>query len=247
MWKILICDDDDVFTYALKKDIIKIAGNKIKEIEIFNEKDALEFYVADHPQESNIVVLDIKLGEENGIRAAEKVLQYQPNSQIIFVSGYDGYFLDVYDVDHVYLLRKPVDLIHLEKALNRAGEKLRDLKISTLSVSNKQGMHNIPFSDILFFENERRRVHIHTVRDRISFYGRFDDLLEQLDGRFIRCHNSYIVNMARVREMSNKKFFFDGSRVVPISKTYYTEVREAFTSYVGSEMLVIDSGGGSSD
>ncbi|MGN0703428.1 MAG: hypothetical protein ACI4LD_02585, partial [Lentihominibacter sp.] len=75
MWKILICDDDDVFTHALKKDIIKIAGNKIKEIEIFNEKDALEFYVADHPQESNIVVLDIKLGEENGIRAAEKVLQ----------------------------------------------------------------------------------------------------------------------------------------------------------------------------
>ncbi|MGN0704887.1 MAG: LytR/AlgR family response regulator transcription factor, partial [Lentihominibacter sp.] len=156
----------------------------------------------------------------------------------------DGYFLDVYDVDHVYLLRKPVDLVHLEKALNRAGQKLHDLKISTLSVSNKQGMHNVPFSEILFFENERRRVHIHTVGNRISFYGRFDDLLDRLDSRFIRCHNSYIVNMARVREMSNKKFFFDGSKVVPISKTYYTEVREAFMSYVGSEMLVIDSGGG---
>ena len=240
MWKILICDDDEVFAQTLKKDIIIVAGNKIKQIEIFNEKDALEFYVADHPNESNI--LDIKLGDSNGIRAAEKVLQYQPNSQIIFVSGYDGYFLDVYDVDHVYLLRKPVDMVHLEKALNRAGKKLHDLKISTLSVSNKQGTHNIPFNEIIFFENERRRVHVYTTGNKISFYGRFDDLSDRLDSRFIRCHNSYIVNMARVREMRNKKFVFDGDKVVPISKTYYAQVREALMSYVGSEMLFVDSG-----
>lgn len=242
MWKILICDDDEVFVHILKKDIISIAGNKIKQIEIFNEKDALEFYVADHPNESNIVILDIKLGDDNGIRAAEKVLQYQPNSQIIFISGYDGYFLDVYDVDHVYLLRKPVDKMHLEKALNRAGKKLHDLKVSTLSVSNKQGTHNIPFNEIIFFENERRRVHVHTIESKITFYGRFDDLTDRLDSRFIRCHNSYIVNMARVREMRNKKFIFDGDMVVPISKTYYAQVREDFMSYVGSEMLFVDSG-----
>ena len=41
MWKILICDDDEVFAQTLKKDIIIVAGNKIKQIEIFNEKDAL--------------------------------------------------------------------------------------------------------------------------------------------------------------------------------------------------------------
>lgn len=237
MWKILICDDDDTFLQNFKKSIINVAGNKVKEIKMFNEKDQLEFYVADHPRENNIIIIDIRLGEDNGIQLARKVLQYQPNSQIIFISGYDGYFLDVYDVDHVYFLRKPIEPEHLERALIRAGEKLRDLEVSMLAITNKQGVHKISFSEILYFESERRRIHLYTAEDKISFYGKLDDLMEKLDKRFMKCHNSYIVNITQVKELRDKKFYFNKSKGIPVSKTYYTDVREAFLEYVGEQII----------
>lgn len=242
MWNVLVCDADEAFLESIKKDIIRVAGNKIKKIESFREKEGLEFYAADHPHETNIIILDIDPASCRGIRAAEKVLEHQPNSQIIFTSDGEEYVPEIYDVDHVYLLKKPVDVSNLEKALNRACEKMGSMKVSMLSVSNKQGMHNIPLNEILFFENERRRVHIHTRERKISYYGRFDNLTEKLDDSFVRCHNSYIVNLARVREMSDKKFHFDEAKVVPISKTYFAEVREAFVSFTGREMLCLDSG-----
>lgn len=237
MYKVLVCDDDKIFLQAIRRDIVKIAGNKIKEIELFNDKETFEFYLADHQNEANIYIIDIRLGEDNGIELAERLIEYQPNSQIIFVSGYDGYYMDVYDVDHVYFLRKPVDIDHLKKALGRATKKLYDLKQRTFVVSNKQGIHNIPLNEILYFENERRRVHVHTTNNEIVFYGRFDDIMGKLDRRFMRCHNSYIVNISRVRELCNRKFHFGDEKTVPISKTYYNDAKEAFISYIGDDIF----------
>ena len=55
--------------------------------------------------------------------------------------------------------------------------------------------------------------------------------MEKLDPRFARCHNSYIVNLTKVRELSDKKFVCENGKNVPISKTYYVDVREKFLSY----------------
>ncbi len=67
--------------------------------------------------------------------------------------------------------------------------------------------------------------------------------MEKLDfTRFARCHNSYIVNLTKVRELSDKKFVCENGKNVPISKTYYVDVREKFLSYLdGGEFC----GGGS--
>ncbi len=241
MWNILICDDDVAFLQQLKKDIIKVANGKVKQIELFHSKEKFEFYLADNPNEVNIVFIDVRLEETSGIELAEHVLQLQPNSQIIFVSGYDKYFSDVYEVEHVYYLTKPVELNHLEKALSRAGEKIHDLQINSLVVSNKEGIHRIPFNEILFFENERRKIHIHTMDEKISYYGKFEDLISKLDIRFKRCHNSYIVNITKARDLCDKKFYFETGKMIPVSKTYYSKVRECFLDYLGQE--IFDRGG----
>ena len=57
-------------------------------------------------------------------------------------------------------------------------------------------------------------------------------MMEKLDPRFARCHNSYIVNLTKVRELSDKKFVCENGKNVPISKTYYVDVREKFLSYL---------------
>ena len=231
MWKILICSEDEAFLQDLGQKIRRLAGERVKEIRLFSRKEDLDFYATGRPEESDIILIDISL-DNGGIQLAQKVLEVQPQSQIIFMAESDKYYLDVYSVDHVYFLKKPVDSILLLNAIKKTGARLRDLKKSYLVINNKQGIYKIPLYSILCFESEKRKIHVYTEDRELSYYGKFEDLMDKLDVRFARCHNSYIVNLAKVSELSDKKFVCENGRSIPISKTYYVDVREKFLSYL---------------
>lgn len=237
MWKFLICDDDEGFLQETKQTVLKLFADVALGVELFRERQQLEFYVEDNPGEINVVLMDIKLKDGSGIELAKKVLYFQPCSQIIFVSGYDRYYLDVYDVEHVYFLPKPLDDALLKKAVARAVEHIKDIEYNCFVVSNKNGSCRIPYNDILYLENELRKVHVHTAGERVTYYGRFEDLPRLLDDRFRRCHNSYIVNMSKVRKLKDKKFYFENGKTVPISRTYYSEMRKAFLEHLDNLLL----------
>lgn len=236
MWNILICDDDKNFLDKLKADILELEDERVKRIELFSDAEQFEFFISEKPNEANIIIMDVRLDSSNGIDLAKQILKLQPSSQIIFISGYDSYYLDVYSVDHVYFLKKPIDTKYLRQAIQRAGEKLLDLHARSFIVSNREGIHIIPYNEILYLENELRKIHVHMVKGKITFYGKFENMMDELDGRFIRCHNSYVVNITKVRKLSSRKFYFDGDRSIPISRTYYDEVRKAFVQYMSTEV-----------
>lgn len=231
MWNILICSEEEEFLQELGHRIRRLAGERIKKIQLFSRKEELEVYATGRPEESDIILIDISL-DNGGIQLAQKVLAIQPRSQIIFMASADKYYLDVYSVDHVYFLKKPVESVFLMKALRKAASRLQEAKKSYLVISNKQGIYKVPLYTILCFESEKRKIHVYTQDRELSYYGKFDDLLEKLDSRFVRCHNSYIVNLTRVCELSEKKFICEDGRVVPVSKTYYADAREKFLSYL---------------
>ena len=57
----------------------------------------------------------------------------------------------------------------------------------------------------------------------------------QVDRRFLRCHNSYVVNITRVQSMNAKKFLFEDGREIPISKSYYAEIKSAYMNYLNGD------------
>lgn len=230
MKTILIYSVDPGFLEEMRSKIQELETDRLSEILLFSEKEKLEFYAAGSREAADVVIIDMDQ-EDDGIAIAECVLEYQKNSQIIFVSGSDEYYLDVYNVDHVYFLKKPVESRLLAQALEKAGKKLDRLHGKCLVVKNKQGIYKIELSDIIYFENEKRKIHIHTVDRKISFYGKFEGLLDSLNRDFYRCHNSYIVNMAKVYELSGKKLLCENGKSIPVSKTYYVKVRDALEQY----------------
>ena len=230
MKTILIYSVDPGFLEEMRSKIQELETDRLSEILLFSEKEKLEFYAAGSREAADVVIIDMDQ-EDDGIAIAECVLEYQKNSQIIFVSGSDEYYLDVYNVDHVYFLKKPVESRLLAQALEKAGKKLDRLHGKCLVVKNKQGIYKIELSDIIYFENEKRKIYIHTVDRKISFYGKFEGLLDSLSRDFYRCHNSYIVNMAKVCELSGKKFLCENGKSIPVSKTYYVKVRDALEQY----------------
>lgn len=59
------------------------------------------------------------------------------------------------------------------------------------------------------------------------FYGTMDDVMSRLDNHFIRCHNSYIVNLKYVSVLSRTTLTIE-QRKIPVSRQYSKAVRKAF-------------------
>ena len=250
--RIAICDDDPQASSLLYQDITKIAEEQLNlpqkkepflapvltRSDIYTDPDELLF--AAETKDYDLIFVDIELGEKSGIKLSSRLLHLHPGIQIIFFSGYDDYYLDVYNVDHIYFLKKPVDIDRLRTALQTAQRKLQSLRDQFLTISNKQGIFRIPLQDVLFLEKSRRLILIHTADGEIyKTYGKFSDFADSLNALFFQCHTSYIVNFRYVSEMTDRKFFISshagfGSEsladqiAIPISKTYYAQAREAF-------------------
>ena len=180
-----------------------------------------------------IFILDIELGNCNGINVGERILTVLPDAQIIFMSGYDDYYEDVYDVSHIYFLQKPVSETSLTKALAIADKRLLDVKQDCFYVENRSGRFVVPYSKIYFFEKQNRKI-VLVGKDSegiCSFYGKIDDILPELPHNFCRCHNGIIVNMDRIARLSQNTFVMTDDQLVAISRRHRNTALTAFAGY----------------
>ena len=243
MWNIAICDDEPeiVKKVADKLQRCRDADAALSElgwIIAYYDGDTLAEDMEEGKEEADIVIMDIKLKKDNGICIAERILQARPDCQIIFMSGYDDYYEAVYDVDHIFFLQKPISDETLTKALRRALEKLRSLKESYFQRETKSGRFATPYSSIYYFEKEKRQVLVRGNGGQVlcSFYGKFEELSD-LPKNFLRCHNSMIVNLGRVRALERNRFLLIDGGSVPISRRYLEESRLGFARYCMSPVF----------
>lgn len=193
MWNLIICDDEPAIIKKLEEKLqcckrMDAGLSDLGRVFTYYDETALIEDIEEGSVEADIVIMDIKLRHDSGIRVAEQILRVRPDCQIVFMSGYDDYYEAVYDVDHIYFLQKPVNDETLTKALRRALEKLRDLKESFFCMENKSGRFVIPYRNIYYFEKQKRQVLARGSGGQIlcSFYGKFDEM-EELPKNFLRC------------------------------------------------------------
>ena len=150
------------------------------------------------------------------------------------MSGYDDYYEAVYDVNHIYFMKKPVSDEILRKAVSKAIEKLNSERKDCFVAENKSGKHIISYKDIFTFERDRRKINI-IGRDGMllcSFYGKFEDIEPVLPKSFHRCHNSIFLNLSMTKSLENGCFIMRDGRAVTISRSHRNESQLAFARYL---------------
>ena len=165
--------------------------------------DALERQV-------DLVFMDIDMPGVNGVRLAESLQDHAQGSPlVIFVTAYQEYALEAFNVDAVDYLLKPVRIKRLGRALEKAQQMLKTPASPTdsaqpdaarllerISVEERGVYRVIPIEDILFFSAEDGIVMVQTRTSRHMTDFSLKFLEQNLNlTRFFRCHRSTIVNL----------------------------------------------------
>ena len=96
----------------------------------------------------------------------------------------------------------------------------------------------VPFSDICSFESNAKMVTLNRIRDsaRYHFTAKLSDIESTLPDRFVRCHQSYIVNMEHIARLDrqNRMFILQTKEQIYISRRMFREVSERYETYLKS-------------
>lgn len=116
--KVLIVDDEPLAREELH---YLIQGNS--EVTEILEADGIfmaeEQVKSEHP---DMVFLDIKLSDGNGMALAEKIKSYDNSPHIVFATAYDSYALDAFEADAVDYILKPFSAKRVNEAIMRVAK-----------------------------------------------------------------------------------------------------------------------------
>lgn len=237
--KILIVDDEAPSRSRLK-DLIEELQPTIPQLEVAGEAEngvfALEAIESERP---DLVFLDVRMPGLNGFEVIEELGPNPP--AIVFVTGYDEYAVQAFEVSAVDFLMKPVEVDRLRRAIEKVSREIlsrerveqierligtlhRQQYLRRVVVRKLKLRRPIPVKSIWAFIAERELVYALSVEGRQMIDSDLYDLETRLDPQqFIRVHRSAIVNLDYVKEMEcndngNGVLRLTGGETIPFSR-----------------------------
>jgi two-component system response regulator AlgR len=184
----------DVLNDCSEKLPLKIVG------EASNGSEALDM-LTDLPVD--VVLLDIRMPQMDGIELSQHLLKLPKPPVIIFTTAYDDYAIKAFELHAVDYLLKPIRLARLFEALTRArnavpvkNEVLQELSREprrNLSSHERGKIHLIPIGQVLYLRAELKYVTVRTVEREYLIEESLAALEKEFAARFVRIHRNCLV------------------------------------------------------
>ena len=223
--KILLVDDEPLALAGLKRMVEAVPGATV----IGSAQSARSALHLCETRRPDVVVLDIEMPEMDGVTLARE-LRRVAAPLIIFVTAYDAFAIDAFDVEATDYVLKPVDPKRLGEAIERARTRLlmapvmqaiqsaaEYLTPSAAALSEAGADENavywasvggrtirVPVADILHVEACRDYAYIHTAMAKHMVRETMARLEEAFAGSALhRVHRSHIVNLDNITAISH--------------------------------------------
>lgn len=116
----------------------------------------------------------------DGITVARKIRERDPYAILIFISSYDSYYEQLFEVEPLRFLHKPIDPEKFDEYFRVAYTKLTSLEDRLHFEFNKR-LYQIPYRDIVYRRAEEESfICLEETEKNIDFYKKMKDLLEEI-------------------------------------------------------------------
>lgn len=232
MIRTLVADDE-----TLARERIISLLKKENDIEVVGEcSDGEEALQKINSLKPDLVFLDIQMPLMNGIEVINNLNEYIP--EVIFVTAYDEYAVEAFEMNALDYLLKPFDQERFSKTLARARQRI--LANSTKDISEKLNNLILTFSqnkprekyltkfvikstgkisfinvdEINYIEAEGNYLTLHTTNSKNLYRDTITNISEMLNPEiFIRIHRSYIIKIENIKEMQS---YFNSEYIITL-------------------------------
>lgn len=234
MIKIEICDDEAVMCEKLKKTVSSILEKWEEEYQIFICSAGVSGLLYG-PMDYDLLFLDIRMPDTDGMKAAGKLRARGFTGELIFVTSFAEYMPEAFEVEAADYLCKPIDKERLERALKRVLKRLRAAREESFCIRTANWCKTIPFGEIYYCEVMNRKIFVHTKSGVFEYYGKMKEVEAQTSPHLIRCHRSYLVNPGFLREYIGGEILLENGERVPVSKNYHQVFMKMILHYMDGE------------
>lgn len=204
--------------YIEKVDFITLQGT------FNNPLEALPFL---KNNSTDLVFLDIEMPKLNGMDFLE-VLDEKP--EIIFTTAYSSHAVKSYEKNALDYLLKPISFDRFVAAVNKfpsvkeVSDKLETNETEeSIFIKSDKNLIRLQYKNILYISGLKDYVEFHTEEEKYIVYHTLKELQAKLPDMFSRVHNSYIVNLGKIKNIKDNHVFIADEQI-PISGKYRAEI-----------------------
>lgn len=239
-----LCDDDPrelQQVYALLNEYGRTSPADQLSISVYEDPDML---IRDITARSfcDLYILDVQMPRMSGIALGQYIRERDDACLIIYQTVTTDYAFEAYSVSAFQYLLKPLSREKLFPVLDKAVFQLSSRKEEGMVVKTAGGVSYVPYHTINYIEQRNRSMEFHLVTGhsvtslclRESIDKTLAGLLE--DGRFLRPHKSYVVNMDRIRQYEGDAMVLESGDVLPIAKSRAAMAKKEYLDYLARKV-----------
>jgi two-component system response regulator AlgR len=201
--KILIADDEAPARNRLRELLADIPNVSL----IGEARNGKETLLLAQENLADVMLLDIRMPQMDGIEAAEHLQKLNPPPAIIFTTAFDAYALQAFDMNAVDYLLKPIRLERLKTALNKA-RALLPAQLAAIkplqprrthfSVSERGRVILVPLHEVIYLRAELKYTTVRTKEREYLIEDSLTSIEQEFGEQFLRLHRNCLVAQASV-------------------------------------------------
>lgn len=245
MIKCVIIDDELNAIKALMLELRNFS-DRVEVLGKFTQAEsALDFL---KNNDVDVIFLDVEMPEMGGLEFLEHY--QQRDFQVVFTTAHSKYALKAIQNEAVYYLLKPIDIGELEICIERVEKKIfkdtfenkLDIALDKLSqiegfpkkikilTDGKVAFYNP--DDILYCEGDGNYCKIHYTKGGKTLLSKKLKQVEDIlpEPFFYRVHNSYIVNLNKIKAYNKNEgiLIMENNVHIPVSRNKRSEILDKF-------------------
>ncbi len=227
-----VCDDEPLMAQELARhlaDYMKAGPITAYSVSSFSDGRAL----LDRIGKFDVIFLDIRMEQPDGMETARLLRQRGDHSLLIFVTVLKECVFDSFQVEAFDYLLKPLNSARFDQTMDRVLRFLEQRTAEDIVIQRGTGCEVVFLSDIVYCEVLGRKVYLHKNDGTVSdYYDKLEDLEGRVDGRFFKCHRSYLVNLDYVRGCRDGQVLLSQGERIPASRLRERELTQALLRHM---------------
>lgn len=238
MLHIGICDDSNRDRAALRTMLGQTPGlRRATDLRVseYTGGEQLLLDAEDGRCDFDLLFLDIFMDGISGMETARQLRAMGCKFPMVFLTTSPAFALESYDVDAAGYLLKPLQPERLTALVDKLFSPAEKPKLAIKCAGRR---HWCAYDEILYLESDNNVTHIHLVDGQTLTSRERLNAMEQAlrDPRFLRCHQSYLVNMDYIQS-AERDFAMQDGTIVPIRAHSRKEMTDAYYQHFVSRTM----------